>query len=233
MLGPDNPSLVTAVREGNPNRKERKDPDQIELVSMTIKPGEEIVVGQRLRARSKRRPQKECDIDALKGQRFCENEVTRSKYEYCSRCLLLHFTVVAQAQLRPVIPIAASSRANPFYSPAVDAGDYVYISAQGPRTGDGASPPTFRAQVHQALDNIKAIVESAGLTMDHVVYTQVYLEDISKYEEMNAVFAEYFRKAQPARAVLGVARIPDPPIRDQCGCRSRSGQPPRDLSAKL
>ena len=52
VLGPDNPSLVKAVREGNPNpnRKERKAPDRIELVSMTIKPGEEIIVGQRLRA---------------------------------------------------------------------------------------------------------------------------------------------------------------------------------------
>ena len=50
VLGPDNPSLVTAVREGNPNPKQPKEPDQIELVSMTIKPGEEIVVGQRLRA---------------------------------------------------------------------------------------------------------------------------------------------------------------------------------------
>ena len=50
VLGADNPSLVTAVREGNPNRKELKEPDHIELVSMTIKPGEEIVVGQRLRS---------------------------------------------------------------------------------------------------------------------------------------------------------------------------------------
>lgn len=50
VLGTDNPSLVTAVREGNPNRKERKEPDHIELVSMTIQPGEEIIVGQRLRA---------------------------------------------------------------------------------------------------------------------------------------------------------------------------------------
>src|SRR5213082_1245759 len=49
VLGADNPSLVTAVREGKPNPKERKEPDHIELVSMTIKPGEEIVVGQRLR----------------------------------------------------------------------------------------------------------------------------------------------------------------------------------------
>ncbi|MGB0012626.1 MAG: aminotransferase class V-fold PLP-dependent enzyme [Candidatus Sulfotelmatobacter sp.] len=50
VLGPDNPSLVTAVREGQPNRKERKEPDHIELISMTIKPGEEIIVGQSLRA---------------------------------------------------------------------------------------------------------------------------------------------------------------------------------------
>lgn len=54
VLGADNPSLVKAVREGNPNpkpnRKELKEPDHIELVSMTIKPGEEIIVGQRLRA---------------------------------------------------------------------------------------------------------------------------------------------------------------------------------------
>jgi uncharacterized pyridoxal phosphate-dependent enzyme len=51
VLGPDNPSLVTAVREGNPNptAKERKAPDHIELISLTIKPGEEIIVGQRLR----------------------------------------------------------------------------------------------------------------------------------------------------------------------------------------
>lgn len=52
VLGPDNPSLVKAVREGNPQptRKERKAPDHIELVSMTIKPGEEMIAGQRLRA---------------------------------------------------------------------------------------------------------------------------------------------------------------------------------------
>src|SRR5438270_2448019 len=50
VLGTDNPSLVTAVREGNPTAKQRKAPDHIELISMTIKPGEEIIVGQRLRA---------------------------------------------------------------------------------------------------------------------------------------------------------------------------------------
>ena len=50
VLGSDNPSLVTAVREGNPNRKENKEAEHIELVSMTIQPGQEILVGDRLRA---------------------------------------------------------------------------------------------------------------------------------------------------------------------------------------
>lgn len=118
----------------------------------------------------------------------------------------------ASAQVRAVVPTQASAQANRFYSPGVDAGDYVYISGQGPRRPDGSLPATFSAQVRQALDNVKAIVEAAGLTMEHVVYTQVYLEDISEYREMDRVFAEYFGKNPPARAVLGVAKIPEAPI---------------------
>jgi reactive intermediate/imine deaminase len=118
----------------------------------------------------------------------------------------------AQAQLRAVVPAPASAHANRFYSPGVDAGDYLYISGQGSRRPDGSSPSTFEAQVRQALDNVEAIVESAGLTKEHVVYTQVYLQDISKYAEMNKVFAEFFAKTPPARAVLGIAGIPDPPL---------------------
>ena len=132
------------------------------------------------------------------------------------RLLLLGFllssSLVAQGQLRAVAPAPASARENRSYSPGVDAGDYVYISGQGPRRPDGSSPATFDAQVHQALDNVKVIVEGAGLTLEHVVYTQVYLEDIGKYGEMNRVFAEYFGKTPPARAVLGVAGIPGSPI---------------------
>ena len=125
--------------------------------------------------------------------------------------LLLPCTLVAQDQ-RAVIPPHISATANRFYSPGVDAGDYLYISGQGPRRPDGSLPPTFAEQCRQALDNIKAIVESAGLTMEHVVYAQVYMEDISQYGEMNRAFAEYFGKTPPARAVLGVARVPEPPI---------------------
>lgn len=95
---------------------------------------------------------------------------------------------------------------------SVDAGDYIYVSAQGPRSADGALPSTFSAQVRQALTNLRSSVETAGLTMDHVVYTTVYLTDISQYGEMDRVFGEFFGKIPPARAVLGVAELPDPPI---------------------
>jgi reactive intermediate/imine deaminase len=120
-------------------------------------------------------------------------------------------TLGAQAQFRAITP-AKSAEGNLVYSPGVEAGDYVYISAQGPRRPDGTSPESFDAQVEQSLDNVKAIVEAAGLTLDHVVYTQVYLDDVSNYAEMNRLFGEYFGKTLPARAVLGVARLPDPHV---------------------
>jgi reactive intermediate/imine deaminase len=117
---------------------------------------------------------------------------------------------VASAQVRAIV--LAQAHAKEFYSPTVDTGDYVYISGQGPRRSDGSMPATFAEQCRQALDNIKVIVEAAGLTTEHVVYTQVYLEDISRYGEMDRVFGEYFPKTPPSRAVLGVARVPDSPI---------------------
>jgi enamine deaminase RidA (YjgF/YER057c/UK114 family) len=116
--------------------------------------------------------------------------------------LLLCSAVGVQAQAGATVPAQSS----------VDAGDYIYISSQGPRGADGALPAIFSAQVRQALDNLKSAVETGGLTMDHVVYTTVYLTDISQYAEMNSVYGGYFGKIPPARAVLGVAALPDPPI---------------------
>lgn len=126
----------------------------------------------------------------------------------CVTLLLFSSNIAAQDKLRAVVPKEITSRANTVYSPGVDAGDYVYISGQGPRRPDGSLPHGFSAQVRQALDNVKSVVEAAGLTIDHVVYIQVYLDVMMKYEEMNQVFSDYFGKTPPARAVLGVARIP-------------------------
>src|ERR1700683_3011680 len=126
--------------------------------------------------------------------------------------LLLSSAVGLQAQAGSTSPAQKSAEAHRFGSSSVDAGDYLYISGQGPRGADGELPAAFPAQVRQALNNLKAVAESAGLTMDHVVYTTVYLTDIHQYEEMNRVFGEFFGKIPPARAVLGVAALADPAI---------------------
>jgi enamine deaminase RidA (YjgF/YER057c/UK114 family) len=65
----------------------------------------------------------------------------------------------------------------------------------------------FEAQTRQVLDNVKAVVEAAGLTMEHVVYTHVYLRDMARYDDMNRVYGGYFPNDPPARAVLGIAGL--------------------------
>jgi reactive intermediate/imine deaminase len=115
-------------------------------------------------------------------------------------------------QVRAITSPQTSAEVNRFSSPAVDAGDYVYISGQGPQRRDGSTPTAFADQVRQTLYNIKVIVEAAGLTMNNIVYAQVYLTDISKFDEMNRIFGEYFPTTPPARAVLGVAGVPHSPI---------------------
>jgi reactive intermediate/imine deaminase len=139
-------------------------------------------------------------------------EIIRRKIGTRLIVFVLFPAFVTQASLRAAAVDANSAHANRGYSPFVDAGGYVYVSAQGPMRADGSSPATFSEQVRQTLDNVKAVVSAAGLTMEHVVYMQVYLQDMSKYDEMNKVFAEYFPQTPPARSVLGVARVPDPPI---------------------
>ena len=140
--------------------------------------------------------------------------IGRSKIslQLCAAALLLFASVGAHGQGHAIVPANAAARPNRFYSPGVDAGGYVYISAQGPRKPDGSLPTSFSEQVKQTLDNVQAVVKSAGLTMEHVVYVQVYLQDISKNDQLKKAFAEYFGKSQPAQAVLGVARIPESSI---------------------
>ena len=137
--------------------------------------------------------------------------IVHSSLGLFAAALMFSSTVVAQ-HARAVVPEESTVRTNRFYSPGVDAGDYIYVSAQGPRRPDGSLPPNFSQQVRQVLGNVEAIVKSAGLTTEHIVYVQVYLEDTSKYDEMKKAFAEYFGKSQPAQAVLGVARAPESPI---------------------
>jgi reactive intermediate/imine deaminase len=100
------------------------------------------------------------------------------------------------------------------YSPGIFAGEYLYVSGQGARGTDGKLADTFEAQAHQCFENVKSIVEAAGLTMENVVYTHVYLADAANYDAMNKVWAQYFsRGIPPARATVGVYKMTlDTPI---------------------
>ncbi len=116
--------------------------------------------------------------------------------------LLFLAASLCTAQRRVIFP-AGAKPIGP-YSPGILAGDFLYVSGQGPRDRSAAAGE----QVRQTLDNIRSIVEAAGLTMDHLVYTQVYLHSSVSFEQMNAAWREYFPKNPPARAVLGVHRLP-------------------------
>jgi len=111
------------------------------------------------------------------------------------------------AQFQPVLP-AAGARPDGPYSPGLWAQDYLYISGQGPRDAAGRIAPGFEAQARQLMENVKGTVEAAGLTMEHVVYTHVYLRDMASYEALNRIYGGYFLKP-PARAVLGIAGLRD------------------------
>jgi reactive intermediate/imine deaminase len=125
--------------------------------------------------------------------------------------LFIAFPAVQGTQRRLIAP-PGPKPVGP-YSPGIVAGDFLYVSGQGARDRDGKLPDTVDGQVRQTLDNVKGIVEAAGLTMEHVVYSQVYLHDIANYDAMDQIWREYFPKAPPARSVLGVYRMPtDTPV---------------------
>lgn len=94
------------------------------------------------------------------------------------------------------------------YSPGILAGDFLYVSGQGGRDADGRLADDIDTQVRQTLRNLQAIVEAGGLTLAHVVYCQVYLTDMAAYDAMDRVWREFFPTSPPARAVLGVHRLP-------------------------
>jgi reactive intermediate/imine deaminase len=126
--------------------------------------------------------------------------------------LFLFAAVVLQAaDIHAVVPKNSEPPAGP-YSPGVFAGDYLYVSGQGAKAPNGQMPPTFEEQARQTLENVKSVLEAAGLSMKNVVYTQMYLEDMGNFPAANKIYAEYFRDTPPARATLGVAKLPGTPI---------------------
>ncbi|MBR5318447.1 MAG: RidA family protein [Peptococcaceae bacterium] len=96
------------------------------------------------------------------------------------------------------------------YSQAILAGDTLYVSGQipvVPATGAIVSD-NVEEQARQVMENVKAVVEAAGLTLDHVVKTSVFIKNMDDFAKINAVYSEYFKENCPARACVEVARLP-------------------------
>lgn len=96
------------------------------------------------------------------------------------------------------------------YSPAIRAGGFVFVSGQGPidpKSGEPVKGP-IEDQTRLVLENVRAILEAAGSSLDRVVKTTVYLADIQDFAAMNEVYATFFGDQPPARTTIQAANLP-------------------------
>ena len=96
------------------------------------------------------------------------------------------------------------------YSAGIKTGNYVFTSGQigiNPTTGNIVQGG-IEAETRQVLKNIAALLEAAGTGLDQVVKTTVFLQNMSDFAAMNAVYAEYFTAEPPARSTVAVAGLP-------------------------
>lgn len=96
------------------------------------------------------------------------------------------------------------------YSQAIDCGDTVYCSGQiplDPQTG-AVVEGGLEAQAHQMFRNVKAVLAEAGLALENVVKTTVFMTDLGQFGALNAIYAEYFAEPYPARSCVEVSALP-------------------------
>lgn len=95
------------------------------------------------------------------------------------------------------------------YSQGIIVGNMFYSSGQIPLTPEGKLVEgDIVKQTHQVFQNIKAILQEAGASLDTVVKTTVFLKDMNDFARMNEVYEEYFGSHKPARSCVEVARLP-------------------------
>lgn len=96
------------------------------------------------------------------------------------------------------------------YSQAIEANGFVFASGQiaiDPSTSE-LSTGTIEEQTRLVLNNLKAVLEAAGTSLDKAVKCTVFLKDMNDFSKMNAVYGEFFKPPYPARATVQVARLP-------------------------
>ena len=97
------------------------------------------------------------------------------------------------------------------YSQAIVANGFVFVSGQvpiDPRTGKLIESADIGDHVRRVMDNVKAVLEAAGSSLDRVVKTTIYLADIDEFVAVNQAYAAYFTSVPPARATVQVAQLP-------------------------
>ncbi|MDK9723308.1 MAG: RidA family protein [Sterolibacteriaceae bacterium MAG5] len=110
---------------------------------------------------------------------------------------------------REIISTAKAPAAIGTYSQAVKAGNTVYMSGQ-----IGLDPATMQmvdgidAQIVRVFENLKAVAEAAGATLDDAVKFNIYLTDLANFAKVNETMAKYVAQPYPARAAVGVKELP-------------------------
>ncbi len=94
------------------------------------------------------------------------------------------------------------------YSHAVVANGMVFVSGQGPIDPEsGSMPDAFKDQVRQTLRNVQTILEGAGSNLHNAVKVNAYVTDLTRFEEFNEVYKEFFHHNPPARTTVGASLL--------------------------
>ena len=113
---------------------------------------------------------------------------------------------MSEVKAGPIRRVTAQGAPNPQgpYSHAVVAGGFVYVSGQAALDPETSKPiaGTVAKETHRTIQNIRAVLEAAGASLEDVVKCSVFLADIRDFAAMNAVYAEYFGRAKPARTTV-------------------------------
>ena len=126
--------------------------------------------------------------------------------------------------MKSIVSTDKAPRPAGHYSQATKAGDFVYVSGQGPLNPQGqVVPGDVREQTRLVLSNIRAILEAAGAGLQDVVRCGVFLGDIGDFAAMNEVYRDFFGPNPPARTTVGASL---PGIKVEIDAVAYIGSPP-------
>ena len=95
------------------------------------------------------------------------------------------------------------------YSQGIIVGDFVYTSGQIPiNPATGVMETDIKVATKQSMENVKAILEEAGTSLENVVKTSIFLKDLNDFAAVNEVYGTYFTENPPARSCVQVAKLP-------------------------